>query len=184
MDIIKKLKSVSNKNDFDNKFINIIFRVYNDENDDNTIKDCKYVKISKKLSIIPRNAFRHSKIKAVLFPNNVSVICQYAFSYCKSLKYIKLPNSLTYINNCAFDYCINIDCLKIPDSVIYIGKCAFRDCVEIKSISIPNSVRYIGSSCFTTYDNVKFIQIPLKFSNDLFMIFYHVSEDRTRIIYT
>ena len=50
---------------------------------------------------------------------------------------------VTLIDDWAFSYCGGLTSITIPNSVISIGRYAFLDCSYLRSITIPNSVTSI-----------------------------------------
>ena len=56
-----------------------------------------------------------------------------------------VPNSITDIKNYAFFSCTSLTSVTIPNSVTNIGWSAFYGCSGLSSITIPNSVTSIGS---------------------------------------
>ena len=84
-------------------------------------------------------------IKALIIPNGVTSICDYAFRDCEELTSITIPNSVTSIGNSAFSRCIGLTSITIPNSVTSICDYAFFGCIGLTSITIPNSVTSIGS---------------------------------------
>ena len=56
-----------------------------------------------------------------------------------------VPNSITDIKNYAFFSCTSLTSVTIPNSVTNIGWSAFFGCSSLTSVTIPNSVASIGS---------------------------------------
>ena len=86
--------------------------------------------------------------KNTIIPNTVTIIDQWAFSYCSGLTEITIPNSVLYIVGAAFYGCTALTEITIPNSVFYIGEHAFYGCIGLTSIEIPNSVVYIEANPF------------------------------------
>ena len=78
-----------------------------------------------------------------MIKEGTKVICNEAFSECRSLISINIPDSVTTIGDSAFSCCYHLKCINIPDSVTTIGDRAFSEC-KLASINIPNSVTTIG----------------------------------------
>ena len=60
------------------------------------------------------------------------VICDEAFSWCRSLKTLNLPAGLTSIGNNAFYYCTSLETLNLPAGLKSIGANPFRGCDKLK----------------------------------------------------
>lgn len=118
------------------------------------------------------------------------IICDSAFSWCRSLQEISIPNSITSICGNPFAHCnciikslskhfivennvlYNADkttliafisnqaTFIIPNSVTSIGDSAFCWCSSLREISIPNSVTSIGDSAFNRCSSLQEISIP------------------------
>ncbi len=88
------------------------------------------------------------------------VICDYAFSSCKSLQSIVIPDSVTEIGDRTFKKCSSLQSIVIPDSVTKIGNGAFYECESLQSIVIPQSVTEIGKYAFKGCNSLQSIVIP------------------------
>ena len=97
---------------------------------------------------------------ALVVPNNVTKIGNYAFCGCKRLTSIKIPNSVTEIGQNAFSDCKGLTYIEIPNSVTEIGKGAFSGCTGLTSIEIPNNVTKIGDAAFYGCTGLTSINIP------------------------
>ena len=60
------------------------------------------------------------------------VICDEAFSWCRSLKTLNLPAGLKSIGNNAFYYCTSLETLNLPAGLKSIGANPFRGCDKLK----------------------------------------------------
>lgn len=99
-------------------------------------------------------------LKTYEIKQGTKVICNRAFSGCKSLQQIKIPNSVTNIGNSAFSWCDSLKQVNIPDSVTSIGDFAFEECSSLQQINIPNSVINIGEKAFYGCDSLQQVNIP------------------------
>lgn len=88
------------------------------------------------------------------------VICDNAFSFCKTMRQITLPDSLIEIGKGVFRYCYSLQQITLPDSVIRIGSNAFQCCKILQQINIPNSVSKIEDGIFEHCDSLQKIEIP------------------------
>ena len=93
-------------------------------------------------------------------PDTVTVLCDRAFYYCKSLTSLTIPNAVTSIGDSAFSSCFRLTTLTIPNSVTSIGDSAFSSCSSLTSLTIPNSVSAIGDSAFSYCSRLTMLTIP------------------------
>ena len=92
-------------------------------------------------------------------PDNVTIIRDGAFMFCKKLNTVTIPDSVTIIGNTVFSSCDSLTSVIIPDSVTSIGDWAFRSCTSLTSITIPDSVTNIGYCAFQGCKKIKKLQI-------------------------
>ena len=98
--------------------------------------------------------------KEYVVREGTEVICDGAFSSCRSLQSISIPNSVTKIGDNAFEHCYSLQRITIPNSVTSIGEEAFSSCRSLQSITIPNSVTRIGDNAFEHCYSLQSITIP------------------------
>ena len=85
---------------------------------------------------------------AVVIPDGVTSIGDYAFQYCIRLTNITIPDGVTSIGNGAFSGCTSLTSITIPDGVTSIDEYAFYGCQSLTSITIPDGVTSIGKWAF------------------------------------
>ena len=93
-------------------------------------------------------------VTALVIPDNVTNIGDYAFNGCSGLTSVTIPNSVTSIGDMAFAYCSGLTSITIPNSIKSIGDYAFNGCSGITSITIPNNVTSIGEKAFSECSNL------------------------------
>ena len=108
-----------------------------------------------KVTEIGRFGLYSSNITNVHIPNTVTIIHDYAFQRCESLKSVTLPDSVTSIGEYAFEECKSLECVIIPNGVASIGIGAFGVCSSLKSITIPKSVTSVGNRAFYNCTSLK-----------------------------
>ena len=81
------------------------------------------------------------EIKALVVPDGVASIGDYAFDGCSGLTSVTIPDSVTSIGDYAFYRCSGVVSITIPDSVTSVGTATFRDCSNLAIISIPASLQ-------------------------------------------
>ncbi|GAU78840.1 leucine-rich repeat protein [Fusibacter sp. 3D3] len=84
---------------------------------------------------------------AVIIPNSVTAIGDWAFAGNLTMKSLVVPNSVKIIDEYAFRDCANLKTINIPTSVTSIGESAFENS-GVTSITIPSSVKKIGKRAF------------------------------------
>ena len=102
---------------------------------------------------IGKGAFYGSNLIAVTIPDSVTVIGDYAFSYCGALGFVAVPESVTVIGEWAF-YSCGLSAFSIPSGVTDIAPYTFYACISLTSISIPDGVTSIGESAFLNCINL------------------------------
>ena len=93
------------------------------------------------------------------------IVCDRAFSGCRSLNYLVISDSVTSIGTWAFAYCKSLKSLVIPASVTSIGGGAFCGCRSLSSLVIPDSVTSIGDSTFSYCESLRSLVIPNSVGN-------------------
>ena len=92
--------------------------------------------------------------------DSITVVGDYAFYNCSSLKNITIPNSVTSIGNRAFSNCNNLMNITILDSATSIGIYAFANCNNLRNITIPDSVTSIDLGAFSGCGMLESIVLP------------------------
>ena len=93
------------------------------------------------------------------------IVCDRAFSGCRSLNCLVISDSVTSIGTWAFAYCESLKSLVIPASVTSIGGGAFCGCRSLSSLVIPDSVTSIGDSTFSYCESQRSLVIPNSVGN-------------------
>ena len=115
----------------------------------------KYSKDGRKLLKAPGELSGAYSVKV-----GTRIICDSAFSFCRSLSEIVIPSSVTSIGDGAFYDCGSLSEIIIPSSVTSIGGSAFSRCYSLSEIVIPSSVTSIGDSAFSYCRSLSEIVIP------------------------
>ena len=115
----------------------------------------KYSKDGRKLLKAPGELSGAYSVKV-----GTRIICDSAFSFCRSLSEIVIPSSVTSIGKGAFSYCVSLSEIVIPSSVTSIGDSAFSSCDSLSKIVIPSSVTSIGKGAFSRCYSLSEIVIP------------------------
>jgi len=125
------------------------------------IKSFNELKYFKSLSVIEDYAFSFcSSLQTVTIPNSVVSIGYRAFEQCKSLQSVIIPNSVTSIGPASFFVCGSLQSVIIPNSVTSIKEGTFWGCGTLQSVTIPNSVTSIERSVFSLCKALQTVVIP------------------------
>jgi len=79
----------------------------------------------KAVTEISASGFRDFYIDAIIIPDSVRVIGDFAFSGCTRLKVVTLPR-VERVGEEAFALCIELEEVYLPDTLTFVDKCAFR----------------------------------------------------------
>lgn len=92
-------------------------------------------------------------ITALVIPEGVTNIGQYAFYNCSTITSVTIPNSVTSIGSYAFHNCSGLTSVTIPNSVTIIGDHAFYGSgltsIECMALEPPTIERYTAFYGFT-----------------------------------
>ena len=94
------------------------------------------------------SGLKNKSAAAVVIPDYVTVIRDWAFYRCKGLTDVTIGNGVISIGDLAFYECSSLTELTVGNDVISIGAEAFSECSRLTSITIPNSVTSIGNLAF------------------------------------
>lgn len=118
--------------------------------------EVKSIIISEDVTNICDYAFSdYQGIISIIIPDSVTVIGNSAFSGCTGLKKITIPKSVTEIKSAAFFGCASLDTVEIPSSVKSIGRMAFGGCEKLSEINFGTGIGTIGGYAFSGDINLK-----------------------------
>lgn len=123
----------------------------------------KSVKLPKKLTYIPQNAFRECYyLTDVVLPEALETIRNWAFFLSHRIKISSFPENLKVIGQEAFCECWHALATPLNENLQTIGYRAFygNSGAEVKSVVIPNSVTSIGGEAFRGCSNLEDITLP------------------------
>lgn len=81
--------------------------------------------------------YQCTKLKEVVFPENLKSIKVLAFYKCTSLETVTLPNGFTTLYNAAFLDCTNLKTVIVPDSLNHMVMNPFEGCTSLETLSVP-----------------------------------------------
>jgi hypothetical protein len=139
-----------------------------------------------KITTLPQDAFRESKIESIVVPGSVKCIgtscftgCQnltqvrfesesqlkeiriHAFLDCSALKSITIPGSVTILETGCFSGCKGLTSVKFEkgSQLEKVGDGAFDRCCSLKKVRLPERVTLLGSRCFTNCSALKIVDL-------------------------
>ena len=103
-----------------------------------------------------------ANLESVTLPDDLKIIPDACFLYCKKLANINFPSALKFIGKDAFSGC-PFTSVDIPEGVEYIGQRAFYS-DSITSVSLPKSLKWVGCDQYNGFgmiesDNIADIKI-------------------------
>ena len=112
-------------------------------------KTLAYFSFPEKIIYIGADSFYNTSLSgALVIPDEVTVIDEYAFSYTLVGSVYFSPKLLRIGNN-AFISCESLTgTLTLPETLTYIGSAAFAECSLTGELHLPNGLEYIGSAAF------------------------------------
>lgn len=122
------------------------------------------------------------KIEALVIPESVNTIKDYAFCYNSTLKSVKFNDALQNIGASAFQSCSGLQAITFNDALQSIGSSAFESCRGLSTVVIPGNVIAIGNYAFA-WTNVKNLTFAygaeqIEFGSNAFPAFTSLSCDR------
>lgn len=99
---------------------------------------------------------------------NVTVIDNWSFDGCYSLKSIIIPDSIKEIRMNAFEGCQSLTSIVIPDSVIKIGSEAFDECKNLEYVKLSKNLEHIGEDAFRHCSRLKKVIFQGRYSSQCY----------------
>ena len=95
--------------------------------------------------------FRSAGLTSVVFSANLTLIDQYNFNSCKSLRSVQLPANLLTLGQNAFSACTNLYELQLPPTLVTINASALASCSRLTNVSplLSATVTAVGDSAFS-----------------------------------
>lgn len=113
------------------------------------------------VTVIPDYAFLGcTSLRKVTLPEGLKKIGFQAFSECSALEEINFPTSLEDIGSNAFAYCTSLDNVQFPVKLKHIGHNAFSFCDSLKEAILPDSLEEIESYAFSDCGSLKKVRLP------------------------
>lgn len=100
------------------------------------------------------------EILKISLPEGLTSVGSLAFYECKKLTAVVIPNSVSRIGDYAFANCTGIELLNLGSGVENIGECAFSDCYKVASLTLPKSLKTIGVKTFYRCESITTLTVP------------------------
>lgn len=108
----------------------------------------------KKLTFYDPYLFKSSKIKNIIPSDNLTTICEGAFSEC-DIMYFKCPKLLSVIDDYAFADSM-LEKIDFNEALREIGQCVFQNCLQSAIITLPTDFKVLRKSAFTYSENAQY----------------------------
>ena len=117
---------------------------------DGFVKTVKALILPEGLQVINDYALYNARhLGGIVIPAGVTRIGDGAFEDCRSMDSVVFAgNALREIGDWAFYNCHSLKTISIPDGVTEIGKAAFFDCAYLKEITLPSTTKTIADNAF------------------------------------
>ena len=136
-------------------------RIFNYSYQQPTVGKIMQILVDDEVTNICDSAFSGcSSMTNIVMPASVRTIGAGAFSGCHSLPAIELPPGIKSLNDGIFSGCYSLSEVSIPYGVTNIGKSAFSYCTNLVELTIPDSVKVIETSAFSLCTSLKKIKLP------------------------
>lgn len=99
-------------------------------------------------------------ITALVLPEGLTSVGDYAFAGCSGLKAMKLPDSVSRIGWRAFSDCVNLTMVDLGSGLKSIGESAFLHCQSLESVLLPYGLESIGFQAFFRCYSLQAVTVP------------------------
>lgn len=96
------------------------------------------------ICIIGDDAFAHTNVTDIVFPESLRKIGNSAFIGCNSLKHVVVPGHVLNVGLRAFELCENLQEIIFEEGVQYIFDHTFERCSSLQRVYLPESLSYFG----------------------------------------
>jgi len=81
--------------------------------------------------------FAETAATAIVIPDGVTSMSDYAFANCESLTNVTISSTITSVSDFAFENSTELISVAIPNSITNIGYAAFASCTNLNKVVIP-----------------------------------------------
>lgn len=104
-------------------------------------------------------AFARSSVRAVILPDSLVHIGDYAFHGCKRLLRFTIPETVTTLGTGAFRDC-SLQEIRIPGSIVRIPRLAFAGCGDLAILTLSEGTQFIDEKAFDGCTRLRSVTIP------------------------
>lgn len=104
-------------------------------------------------------AFVRSRLRAVILPDTIVRIGDYAFQGCRELHRFTLPDSVVSLGTGAFRDS-GLEAVSLPGGIVRIPRLAFAECASLASVTLSEGTQFIDEKAFDGCVRLRSITIP------------------------
>lgn len=145
----------------------VAITAFSGSDDPHTVKIPAVIDDYKVTSIAPEAFFSYSNISAVILPEGLLTVGNYAFAGCVALTSVTFPSTMKdydgapSIGEGAFYGCTSLTAIDLSKtSAVTVGDNAFAGCTALTKITFPTSLKTIGEYAFGACSALTAITIP------------------------
>lgn len=113
-----------------------------------------------KLESLGEYAFQSCKaLDEITFPDSLTTVPGYAFSWCSGLKKVNLGANTTVIDPYAFSNCDSLGEIVFPETLVSIGQYAFSDCVSLPAVTLGDAVEVVSEFAFFNCQGIESLEL-------------------------
>ena len=105
-------------------------------------------------------ASHRESMTAVVLPEGITSVGDYAFSGCSTLTEIDVPIGVETIGCCAFWDCTGLARVSLPQGLKEISYSAFTNCSSLTEIALPEGLTVISSGTFSGCTGLSTVTLP------------------------
>ncbi len=132
-----------------------------------------------------RNVYRmvavNNALTDVYLPDSLTVVGDYAFSFCEALTQVSFSPATEEIGESAFYDCAALTELSLPENLRRIGEHAFWNCVSLSGITLPSGLTTLESYAFQGCVALESIAIPGSVSSFGEHVFHECGQNLTSV---
>ena len=93
-------------------------------------------------------------LESISIPQGVTLE-NYAFTGCKSLRFVTIPTGNTQLSSYAFSECVGLACLSLPAGLTALEANALSGCKTLVRIAVPDTVTTLGDYLFQSCESLR-----------------------------
>lgn len=120
--------------------------------------------VKKDFSIYPIFGSGDTSLTKIIIGDNVRVLPENVFAYCKYIEKVEVPNSVVSIEKHAFWFCDKVKSITLGERVAFIGDSAFYGLQSFqieKIVSLAEMPPVVGTEGLPSHMNVNLEKVPV-----------------------